>query len=899
MTMHAGTLLLTAVLLLATGIGVIVTRKVVRSDGQRLLRQRTGEVATVLDTAISQLSVGLQTLGQVAKVTHDNPAAFATTAAAGTTTAGVSDVLLRPSGAGFVVILASGGEFRPGQLVTGERAATLRAALRSGVEVPTPVLGAGRDRRFGLALGPPAAPAGEVVYRESLLGPLGPPREAATAPFHELKVALYAGRTATPSQALLSTATSLPLTGAVHTQDLLIGHTSLLLTVSTVGPVVGTLAADAPWLLGAFGLLVSALTGFVLEQTSRRRDAALVLYATQRSQAEALQRSLLPELTGMAGVDTASRYLPGAAEQRIGGDWFDFFRLGPGDDDRMAVVIGDVMGHDMGAAAAMAQVRAALRAYGCVSNDPGSVLERLQHLVEVLDIAPLVTVFYGVLDPRRPDGSRVLRYSNAGHLPPLLRDGGGVTRLDGAMSTIVGAPHDGGRPVERAVVAAGSSLVLYTDGLVETVGGDLSLAIDELASSLSQQPVAASAEDLAALLEGRTSPPLRDDVAILVLRIPLGVPRSAPAAAGGAPAIPERLELECDHGAARQARRWIGERLAGWDADRVDVAQLLVSELTTNAVLHAQTSITLSAEVAPGRARVRVADRSPAMPVIKRYGNDAETGRGFHLVATMADAWGVEVLADGGKAVWFDLGRAPAPAPAPVWVPGAGSGAAGHPSEGAPTWTGPDLWADVRGWDDDPAFLDLPAAGEALAGGSSLHVRILAVPTRVYLLAAAHNDALLRELSLLAAGTDSGTAGPDPGTAGPGATDTGVGATDTGAGADTASGSGRGAQAVDALLAAAIRDHFAPTTDPLRHQVDDAVGAGRQTVDLEVLLSERGRAALVALAEHLDQADRRCEDGAFLTLEAPEQVRRFRHWVVQEVAAQAAGHPPAPWPYGP
>ena len=159
------------------------------------------------------------------------------------------------------------------------------------------------------------------------------------------------------------------------------------------------------------------------------------------------------------------------------------FELGGG---RTAVVIGDVMGHDIEAAAAMAQARATLRAYALEDDEPAPVLERLAHLVDAFDVTGLVTVIYGVLGPPTDDGARQFRWANAGHLAPMVRLApGAVHELEDGRSGVIGAPGDEPRPQGHALLPAGSSLVLYTDGLVERPGTSLSQSIEHLRSSIS------------------------------------------------------------------------------------------------------------------------------------------------------------------------------------------------------------------------------------------------------------------------------------------------------------------------------------------------------------------------------------------------------------------------------
>ena len=146
------------------------------------------------------------------------------------------------------------------------------------------------------------------------------------------------------------------------------------------------------------GLAASALVAATLEQAVRRRDAAVALYRSEHRVAETCSTGCCRRSPTVPGLDIASRYVAASDSQQVGGDWFDVFDLG---DGRTAVVIGDVMGHDIEAAAAMAQIRAALRAYALENDEPAPVLERLAHLVDAFDVTGLVTVIYGVLEPTR------------------------------------------------------------------------------------------------------------------------------------------------------------------------------------------------------------------------------------------------------------------------------------------------------------------------------------------------------------------------------------------------------------------------------------------------------------------------------------------------------------------
>jgi serine phosphatase RsbU (regulator of sigma subunit) len=280
------------------------------------------------------------------------------------------------------------------------------------------------------------------------------------------------------------------------------------------------------------GVLGSLLIAAVIESAARRRDAALALYAGEHQVAETLQRSLLPQLPDLPGLDLAARYLASGSGQMVGGDWFDVFPVRGG---RVGLAVGDVIGHDLAAASAMAQIRATLRAYAVDGDPPVTVITRLDHLVDTFAVTQLVTVMYGVLEPPAPDGSRLLRWTNAGHLQPLLRlPSGQVEPLVGGDSVVIGAPIAVTHAQAERVIAPGSTLVLFTDGLVERPGGSIDEEMQQLADSVAATHGGADA--LCEQVIGEMSVPLlRDDIALLAVHL-TGVAQ-APAARAAVPSV--------------------------------------------------------------------------------------------------------------------------------------------------------------------------------------------------------------------------------------------------------------------------------------------------------------------------------------------------------------------------
>jgi PAS domain S-box-containing protein len=248
------------------------------------------------------------------------------------------------------------------------------------------------------------------------------------------------------------------------------------------------------------------------------------LYETEHAAAVTLQRSLLPEVSGVAGVQVAARYLVGVDGNQVGGDWYDVLDL---PDGALGLAIGDVAGHDLRAAAAMGQLRGVLRSYAWDGGRPGSVLDRCDQLVQGLEMAAMATAVYARVEPPDPDGGRMLCYANAGHPAPLLVEPDGtLVRLDEQRSPMIGAVRSLGRRTGPGRAEAvrrcppGTLLVLYTDGLTDTVGEDADKRTALLERTVAELPPDAAADDVVErVLEVCSPPRLRDDVALLAVRL--------------------------------------------------------------------------------------------------------------------------------------------------------------------------------------------------------------------------------------------------------------------------------------------------------------------------------------------------------------------------------------------
>lgn len=239
-------------------------------------------------------------------------------------------------------------------------------------------------------------------------------------------------------------------------------------------------------------------------------------FDAQRRVAEALQRSLLPDLPDLSGVALDATYEPSSSAAKVGGDWYDAFLL---PDGSVGLVIGDVMGHDITAAAAMGQLRSVLRTCAADGDEPARVVDRLDRLVSGFSMADLATVVYARLVPL-PGGSAELSWSNAGHPPPLLLAPGRPARyLDGATSTMIGVELAEPRTAAVELLPPGSTLLMFTDGLVERRDADLDTGM-VLVRETAQRLAADSTEGLCDRLLAAVRPAgSSDDVALLAVTL--------------------------------------------------------------------------------------------------------------------------------------------------------------------------------------------------------------------------------------------------------------------------------------------------------------------------------------------------------------------------------------------
>ena len=434
-----------------------------------------------------------------------------------------------------------------------------------------------------------------------------------------------------------------------------------------------------------------------------------MLFEEERRTALAFQTSLLPKDPPFVdGLEVAYKYVPAkplethgqGIQTQVGGDWYDIIPLSAG---RVGIVIGDVEGRGARAAAVMGQLRAALRAFAQDDKSPAEILRRLDDWVRALGPAaaeehgfaaadpPTVSCTYLVYDA----WSRTLSFANAGHVPPLIVRGHDVSQLEIMdRGVLLGVRGKGvpGLPTyreENRYLAPGSTLVFYTDGLIDRrqrADGSGHYTDGEVQQMLRQavrDAADGTVEQIAAAAETAVPGEIDDDMAVVVVRTS---PVDLASWEGQFPAEPIRVS---------EARRLAHETFMSWgmDIEQADLTCLLVSEVVTNVVLHAAVSPTPRHElvlegagagplgligdweIAPFedglgtpagkdftlRLRrgheavwVEVFDADLRLPRIRSAGESDEGGRGLYLVDQLASRWGSRPTKD-GKAVWFEM----------------------------------------------------------------------------------------------------------------------------------------------------------------------------------------------------------------------------------------------------
>ena len=389
-------------------------------------------------------------------------------------------------------------------------------------------------------------------------------------------------------------------------------------------------------------------------------------YTREHATALTLQRSLLPRhLPRQAAVKVATRYLPSGSRVAVGGDWFDVIRLS---GSRVGLVVGDVAGHGMHAAATMGRLRTAVRTLADIDLEPAELLARLDDVVarladeeslpaggaDATDVS--ATCLYAVYDPV----SRRCTLARAGHPPPaVVRPGDAAEFIDLPDGPLLGL---GGMPFEETevILPEDSLLVLYTDGLIESRQRDIDsglAAMREVLDDVRLQPdgrpppAAPWLETICDTLLKALLPDRAEDDAALLIACTCALPADQIVS----------WDLPADPAVVAEARAQAARQLAAWGLEEaIFSTKLIVSELLTNAIRHAEPPIQLRMILDPDLS-CEVSDGSSTTPRLCCPDRDDEGGRGLMLVAQLCERWGTRYTRT-GKTIWAQQPLAPGPA---------------------------------------------------------------------------------------------------------------------------------------------------------------------------------------------------------------------------------------------
>jgi serine phosphatase RsbU (regulator of sigma subunit) len=511
---------------LVVGLGITITLSIVTASGHhrtnaKLLALETrlvsGEIAAADPLYVEDHLGGAASL---AAATDGSAAMFARGLSGSVTARGpfVTASLWRLGGSSPQLVTQVGA--RPLLAPAGAAmTALLRRAAASRTFVVTKVVAGGAARLvYATAAGGPGVSF--VAYTEEPLPPGGRVSEPASSPVSDLNIAVYLGRSQT-STALLDASSDvpLPLRGATYTTTIPFGDTVLTLTTSARYSLTGSLGVILPWAIGIGGAALTILGALLAERLVRRRARAERmsneigrLYVEQRSVAETLQRAILPaQAPAIPGMQIAVRYLPGVSGAEVGGDWYDVVPLGGG---RFVFVVGDVSGRGVRAAALMASLHYASRAYALEGHSPAVILDQLTRTMDIAQDGHFATVLCGLVDV----GTHEVILANAGHLPPLVCGGDGASLVRAEPGWPIGIPGSAVLEPTLLTTAAHDTLIAYTDGLVERRGETLDAGLKRLQEAAAARCGFSLDDLLSSLVSELTGDSPTDDIALIGLR---------------------------------------------------------------------------------------------------------------------------------------------------------------------------------------------------------------------------------------------------------------------------------------------------------------------------------------------------------------------------------------------
>jgi serine phosphatase RsbU (regulator of sigma subunit) len=471
-----------------TGVLVALAASTYTSNENRLLKLRVSDAGALIAEALPSVQTPLASGAALADATDGGVQKFKSFIApyvgpVGRSFDTVSLWRLGPSGPQLLAMVGTA----PVLVASPQRMAAFFARAATNAQLSITLLQGPRPR-LGYAFTSPGLTGRYVAYGESALPANRRSRLASQSPFTDLHYALYLGRTQNTANLLVTDLKSLPMRGQHASTTISFGDSAFTFVVSAKHPLEGTFAQRLPWVIGIVGVLVSLGAAFLTARLLARRNQAerlagsleriadenRRLYAEQRTIAQTLQHALLPAgLPKIRGIETGARYEAGVEGVDIGGDWYDLIGL---DDRRLLLVVGDVSGRGLRAAATMAELRFAIHAYAAQEDPPAVILSKLSRLVNVNTSGQIATILCAMIDVER----RRVTVTSAGHLPPLMISDGSGTYIQSEVGVPIGV-RPGVRYTSTAVDAPPSATLLaFTDGLVERRGESIDVGLERL-----------------------------------------------------------------------------------------------------------------------------------------------------------------------------------------------------------------------------------------------------------------------------------------------------------------------------------------------------------------------------------------------------------------------------------
>jgi serine phosphatase RsbU (regulator of sigma subunit) len=501
---------------------VLVSHSVYRHDEKRLLKARAMETESVLTVLVPIIQTPLASGAALADFTHGNLAKFRSYISS---YVGISRMTPFISASLWKLDDVAAGPLTfvglAPKLSVTSAASFFTASAHKGSLGITAMLN-GPSPRVGYAF---SSTGGYVAYAES-----GLPRNRYTptqpsSGFSDINFAIYFGHSTALKELLSTSVRKLPLKRPTDTEVVPFGTGSFTLVVSARHPLSGSLPQRLPLIIALGGVLITLLAAgltSVLVQRRRRaehlageleRIAAVnrQLFAQQRDIAQTLQHALLPEaLPIIPGLETAAQYLAGEAGMEIGGDWYDLI---PVSENKVMIVVGDVSGRGLKAAATMASLRFAIHAYAVQDDSPATILSKLSKLLSVSESGQLATILCASADL----AGHELTLASAGHLPPLLVTDGQAEYVEGDVGTPIGVENDEGYRSTTVSVRPGTTLLAFTDGLIERRDETIDQGLARLQRVAVGNHIALTGL-LDRVVKDLHNPPAQDDTAILGVR---------------------------------------------------------------------------------------------------------------------------------------------------------------------------------------------------------------------------------------------------------------------------------------------------------------------------------------------------------------------------------------------